>query len=673
MTKPTPIYSIPVPEDPDRYQLVYDLNAAFTKVDSVMNVVRAQASSEAYGYMYEQIDQAIGNASAPDEITKDEQERVIFRWNDTTVVGPALVRGPIGPRSVPDEITKDSQERVLFRWEDQTVVGPQLVRGPAGVVDDASLSAALAPSGTASRAALTSILNSAVSTSGTNELTSTRRVKISEKDTYDAFPCLERLPDGRILALWRRGYNHVDARDGYLVQSYSSDNGLTWTAPTVAVDDSRDLRDPAVLVDGNRIYLTYFVGSAANAAMGCYLRVSTDGGKTWGTESRIDNGHEYAAICAPLVKTGGKLFAFWYGKYRVANESRDSIWYSYSSDNGATWSNASQVINGNGDARDYQEPWAVPNGDGSIQVYYRYGGGDGIGSSVSNAAGIAWTARGKLFTASGRPTVRRVGKDLVLTHRGTAFGSSGVMHRSTDNGQTWGPAVSLGSGKWMYSDLVQVGPGAALMFTAQESATTLATMYAQYVGAGSDSTPAGLTVPTGHEVRDDFNRADGPLGDTLTNQAWTSTGGQAVISGALQNTDSNLNLATVPVSSSNYAIEAEMSWAGQSGGGIVFAYVDASNYALATFEGGGAAAKIYEIKGGIPGDPLYSVTLPFPSGPYAKLTVVKTGGIVRFGIDGEHIMRVGLSVNTGATRVGVKTNGANAATQRFRSFKVTTR
>ncbi len=80
---------------------------------------------------------------------------------------------------------------------------------------------------------------------------------------YVAFPDVKRLPDGRLLCVFRdasfpKRVRHIE-RDARIVASISGDHGRTWSPPRVVYDDPACQNDPsiAVLADG-RIALSFF-------------------------------------------------------------------------------------------------------------------------------------------------------------------------------------------------------------------------------------------------------------------------------------------------------------------------------------------------------------------------------------------------------------------------------
>lgn len=213
---------------------------------------------------------------------------------------------------------------------------------------------------------------------------------IGVDSAYAAFPSVCRFGSGLLRLVWRQGTDHVDARDGAVHTAVSEDGGQTWSAASVALKDTADLRDPCISSTGGTTWLTYFKGTSALAAAGCFLRRSTDDGVTWSDETRIDR-QPYAAISAPVVRVGTRLLAAYYG--RDAGDTRDSCWLAASTDGGATWTRH-RVASGR---RDYQEPWLVANGS-EVWMFLRYGHYSAIGATVSTDGGATWSRPRRLFT-----------------------------------------------------------------------------------------------------------------------------------------------------------------------------------------------------------------------------------------------------------------------------------
>ncbi|MHA1791180.1 MAG: sialidase family protein [Promethearchaeota archaeon] len=116
---------------------------------------------------------------------------------------------------------------------------------------------------------------------------------IHESSDYNAFPRVYRLQNGSLWAVWYRGDGHVDSNnDGKLLQSFSSDDGLTWSTPVVIHDDPYlDTRNPGLgqLSNGTLIVQAYLYNGNGSASLAtrCDWIQSDDGGKTWSSGKDI--------------------------------------------------------------------------------------------------------------------------------------------------------------------------------------------------------------------------------------------------------------------------------------------------------------------------------------------------------------------------------------------------
>lgn len=113
------------------------------------------------------------------------------------------------------------------------------------------------------------------------------------------FPVAMRLRDGRIAAVLRGGGPHLSI-NGRLDMIFSSDDGKTWTKPTVVVDSPLDDRNPALGQADDGALVVGFWRTATYDEQGKYnpkltdkerstwVTRSTDGGKTWSDPAKID-------------------------------------------------------------------------------------------------------------------------------------------------------------------------------------------------------------------------------------------------------------------------------------------------------------------------------------------------------------------------------------------------
>jgi hypothetical protein len=419
---------------------------------------------------------------------------------------------------------------------------------------------------------------------------------------HQAFPGVTRDPDGTLWAVWRSGSDHYAARDGVIKASTSADQGRTWTPATTIVGPASgvDYRDPSITAsrDGGRLWLTYFKGTSTLNAAGVFVRSSSDGGASWGAETRVD-GLAYAAVTAPVVELpDGTLKLPYYGKANTGL-ARDSVWIATSSDGGASWTNAI-LFNGVSDGHDYQEPViaADPASDSALVLMCRWGNAYAIAASWSYDNGHSWDGIATVFGGSGRPTPLFLDDALVVLYREIPTRAS-TARVSRDGGQTWAGAVRLawpgGAGALStYTAALPAGPGQALLLQSDEVvAGATSALNVRYLTLGGAATPLG-TTPSDVEAAvndyddiiwaDRFRAPEGPLP-----APWQVVNGGLSISGGEVGGDGDgtPDRAVIDTGVSDVAVELDFNWSlnsRQLGMGIVLRYVDARNFIMATFE-----------------------------------------------------------------------------------------
>lgn len=537
-------------------------------------------------------------------------------------------------------------------------------------------------------------------------------VRFGQDGAYSAFAGMCRLRSGRLFFIWRQGTDHVNSRDGYLRGSYSDDDGRSWTTPFTVLPNPGggvDLRDVGLAAarDGSRIWLTYFKGSSSNAAMGCFLRTSFDGGATWSAEVRVDPSAPYAALSGPIVETTDRvLLQPWYG--RAGSETRDSVWVARSFDGGATWS-SSRLVNGASAGRDYQEPWLADCG-GTLVMLYRWGNAADIGIVRSTDGGSTWSTGVVAFTTgTGRPCGIWLSTGALLcVYRRNSDGAA-VYRASRDLGATWlAPQVLqliTGSGWMAYSCGVELAPGLALCATSIEQANgSQALHWLACAADGAAESPVGDNFPAAVDrllsdidqvwAADDFDRTDTTtgLGNALTGQPWQAASATAsqqmrIEAGTARaaSADNSVEVSWLECGQSDVLVEADLMFATESGTSVVFRYVDASNYLMLALESNGAAIRLYKIVAGTATQLTAYTTLAAPAGAYHRIVVsAKKAAIAAF-VNGVPVSTYTLSTTSnsggsgfteqtrfnGATKHGLRLNeSSTSGPHRCRRFIV---
>jgi BNR repeat-like domain len=119
---------------------------------------------------------------------------------------------------------------------------------------------------------------------------------------YNAFPKLLKLPDGVLWSVWYQGDWHIDSKnDGKLLQSFSYDNGTTWTKGNIIFDDPKwDTRNPAIgqLNNGSLLVQALLYNYDNRSALTTQWIQSNDNGTTWTAPKTIEN-QDFNSIDSP--------------------------------------------------------------------------------------------------------------------------------------------------------------------------------------------------------------------------------------------------------------------------------------------------------------------------------------------------------------------------------------
>jgi hypothetical protein len=259
---------------------------------------------------------------------------------------------------------------------------------------------------------------------------------------YQAFPDACRLPNGDLMCVFYAGYGHVSLpndtwpRGGRICAVHSSDEGRTWSQPTVLFDGPQDDRDPHIAAtrDGT-LWCSFFQYRKVDnkTEFDTCLVSSRDGGKTWDTEPRV-LARDRWAVSAPVRQLADGTLVL--GVYTADDTSAHGA-VLRSTDAGKTWSEPIAIDPKSGVRLD-AETDVIQLTDGRLLAALR---GDRVHMHYATSAdlGLTWSKVKDIGFLGHCPHLMRLSTgEILLTHRLPDTS----LHVSRDEGRSWqGPHV----------------------------------------------------------------------------------------------------------------------------------------------------------------------------------------------------------------------------------------
>jgi len=233
----------------------------------------------------------------------------------------------------------------------------------------------------------------------------------------------------------------TDDRDGIDDEIYykrSTDSGVSWGADTRLTNNSADSDKPSVTVSGSVVYIVWYDLRDGNPEI--YCKRSTDGGISWGADTRLTN--DIADSWDPsLTVSGSVVHVVWYD----LRDGNDEIYYKRSTDAGISWGADSRLTNDSAWSRKSSVTvsgsvvhvvW-VDTRDGNPEIYYKR----------STDGGVSWGTDTRLTNnpaASYSSSVTVSGSLVHVVWYDSRDGSWEIYYnRSTDGGLSWGTDIRL--------------------------------------------------------------------------------------------------------------------------------------------------------------------------------------------------------------------------------------
>ena len=301
---------------------------------------------------------------------------------------------------------------------------------------------------------------------------------------YEAFPDVCRLKNGDLFVVFYAGTGHVtlpsdqSPTGGSVYGMRSSDQGKTWTKPSLVIDTPQDDRDPHVCQLANGDLLATFFTRSVEKKGDLSLEVghvwvvrSTDNGRTWDKEptsvapTPYDDykGVSSVFISGPPVQLEGKhVILPVYGTISSRHYETAII---HSKDFGKTWGDASRVDpeQSAGFSYGFCEASVARLAGGRLIIVMR----PGMHQSYSSDQGYTWSKATQWPHRGDAPTVIRT-KDNVLVcahrHPGTAASIS------TDDGATWSAPWQIDTVGGAYPGLAELDDGSIVSIYYEEGA-----------------------------------------------------------------------------------------------------------------------------------------------------------------------------------------------------------
>jgi hypothetical protein len=225
-----------------------------------------------------------------------------------------------------------------------------------------------------------------------------------------------------------------DNRDGNseIYYKHSTDGGISWGSDTRLTNNSALSQSPSVSVSGSVVHVLWEDERDGNFEI--YYKRSTDGGITWGGDTRLTN-NSFISL-SPSVSAAGSLINVVWFDYR---DGSPEIYYKRSTDGGINWE-ADFRLTVNSAASVFPSVslsgslvhvvWAEER-DGNLEIYHK--------RSVDG--GISWGGDTRLTNNpdnSHYPSVSASGLIMHVVWQDNRDGNYEIYNkRSTDGGISW--------------------------------------------------------------------------------------------------------------------------------------------------------------------------------------------------------------------------------------------
>jgi hypothetical protein len=272
----------------------------------------------------------------------------------------------------------------------------------------------------------------------------TQALNISNNEQVSLVPAIAVGNFGNICAAWISGYylgHDLFFRD-------SNDNGAGWGQVIKISNMPGDSLAPVIAIDSSgHLYVAWANYDYNLFHYDIYFSYSTDNGATWSQEVNISNNPVNSTNPTAAVDNTGNIYVAWMDDH--AENWKEDIYFSRSIDNGINWTPALNLSNTPERSR---MPAAAVDSAGNIDVVWMEDPSDNYEEEIyftrSTDNGTNWTPMLNLSDNPGESrfpaiAVDSVGNINVVWEDSTPGNPEIYFTRSIDNGATWSPAVNI--------------------------------------------------------------------------------------------------------------------------------------------------------------------------------------------------------------------------------------
>ncbi|MEO8665918.1 MAG: exo-alpha-sialidase [Ignavibacteria bacterium] len=230
-----------------------------------------------------------------------------------------------------------------------------------------------------------------------------------------------------------------DQRDGNyeIYHKRSTDGGITWGSDTRLTNASGTSQYPSISVSGQVVHVVWDEDRDGNDEI--YYKRSTDGGISWGADTRLTNA--FSTSESPSIAVSGSVVhVVWYDLRDLNYE----IYYKRSTDGGISWGADTRLTNNS--ASSWYTSVSV-SGSAVHVVWHDNRDGNEIYYKRSTDEGVSWGADIRLTNAIGESYYSCgavSGQVIHIVWQDTRNANSEIYYkRSTDGGVSWGADTRL--------------------------------------------------------------------------------------------------------------------------------------------------------------------------------------------------------------------------------------